>query len=404
MMRLLDFQVGLHADVNDFSTSPAAYKRVQLIGGGETLLPPPLMKIGRNEIAALDGRGFVGLYGPLDLVDAAPVTEWKGVNDNTGGAVTASGWLAKLEQGELMTSMMGSLPTATVGAAPTIAASGHTTTTLTFVGTAPVVGGLYLFQTTLGPRIRAVASIAGLVATMAHPYTGTPTASSTIIRACQWEWAPGLVYHTHLGIKAETPDALVEFLGCAPLSLGLSVPTGGKLSATWGFLPTDATGPIAPVSPTTTFPPSGAPIIGINAEVWVGGQSFAADNIAIAYATGNDRRGTPTSKNGRLGGIAAAKGGALTITMSVRNELAARGGVQRDTGNETLRTLLGDTLGAGALSAERDVLVVIGRAVGAATVIRFANADVNLKMAAVGAMVGGSITCTATRNASIGLF
>lgn len=404
MMRLLDFQVGLHADVNDFSATPSAYKRVQLIGGGDSLMPRALTKIDRNDIAALDGRGFVGLFGPLDVADVAPVTEWKGVNNNDGSAVTAAGWLAKLEQGELMSSMMGSLPTATVGAAPTVAAAGHTSTTVTFVGTAPIVGALYLFQTNLGPRIRAVTGVAALVATLSHPYTGTPTASSTIIRACQWEHNSALVNHVHLGVRAETTDVLAEFLGCAPVSWGLSVPTGGKLTSSWGFSPTDVNGFQVPASPATVYVPSGAPIVGINAEMWIGGSSFAVDGIDVSYATGNEPRTTPASRNGRLGGIAAEKRGDFTITATVRNENVLRGGVQRDSGAESLRTLLGDTLGAGALSAERDVLLVIGRAVGAATVIRIANADVTASMAAVGAMVGASITCTATRNASIGLF
>lgn len=404
MMRLLDFQVGLHADVNDFSVAPVTYRRVQLAGGGESLMPRALTKLDRNDLAALDGRGFVGLYGPLDLADLAPVTEWKGVNGNTGAAVTAAGWLDKIEQGELMSSMMGSLPTATVGAAPTIAASGHTPTTMTFVATAPVVGGLYMFPTSLGNRVRSVLSIVGLVATFDHPYTGTPTTGQPIIRACQWEWNPALPNHVHLGMKAETPDVLAEFLGCAPSSLALSIPTGGKLLATWGFAPTDVDGFKAPQNPTLTYPATGSPIVGINAEMWVGGSSFAVDNLAVSCATGNEPRSTPASKNGRLGGIAAEKRGAFTITASVRNEIAARGGVQRDTGAETLRTLLGDTVGAGNLSLERDVLLVIGRSVGAATVFRFANADVTGAIAPVGSLVGSSITCTATRNASVGLF
>lgn len=404
LLRFLDVQVGLHANVNDFTTMPALTRRLQLVGGGETLMPRKLTDISRNEIAALDGRGFTHLYGPLDLKDVAPVIEWKGVNNNTGAPIVGAAWHDKLEQGEVLTSLMGALPVTTVGAVPTVAASGHSTTTLVFVGTAPAVGEMVLFQTNLGPRIRTVASFASLTATFDRPYTGTPTSGSNIIRACRWDWAPNVANHTHLAFRAELPDVQADFVGCAPVSMALAIPTGGKLTATLGFSPTDVDGFRATSAPSTTFPAAGSPIVGINAELFIGSEAFVVDSLSVNYTTGNEPRSTPSSENGRLGGIAAEKRGGFTISASIRNELQARGGIERNTGTETMRTILGDVLGPGAVSAERDVLLVVGRAAGNAMAIRFPNAAVSADMAAVGSVGGVSLTATATRNASLGLF
>lgn len=404
LLRYLDVQVGLHATVNDFTAMPSLTRRLQLVGGGETLMPRKLTDISRNDIAALDGRGFSHLYGPLDLKDVSVALEWKGVNANTGGPIVGAAWHDKLEQGELMTSMMGAPPVTTTGATPTIAASGHSTTTLVFVGTAPVAGEMILFPTSLGPRIRTIVSIVSLTATLDRPYTGTPTSGQNIIRACRWDWAPNIANHTHLAFRAELPDVQADFVGCAPVSMALAIPTGGKLTATFGFSPTDVDGFKATSAPTVTFPAAGSPIVGINAELFIGSESFVVDSLSVNYATGNEPRTTPSSENGRLGGIAAEKRGGFTISASVRNEPQARGGIERNTGTETMRTALGDVLGAGAVSAERDVLLVIGRAAGNAMAIRFPNAAISADTGAVGSVAGLPLTITATRNASLGLF
>jgi hypothetical protein len=407
LLRFLDVQVGLHADASDYTTPPVSYRRIQVIGGNESLMPRVLTQLSRNDIQSLDGRGFTHINGPIDLSsDCAPVCEFKGVNSNTGVAFAPSAWLSQMEQGELLTSMFGSLPVATTGAAPILAATGHTPTTLTYAaGTAPVVGEMILFQTNAGPRVRTIVGVAGQVATLDRSYgTLTPTAASTVIRACRFDWALGVVNHVHVGFKVESSDVLSEFLGCAPVSFGLSIPTGAKLQATYAFAPTDVNGFQAPQSPVTTYPNAGSPIVGINAEFFVGSERFFVDEVSVNYTTGNSVRSTPSSRSGRMGGVAADKRGGFTIAGKIRNELGARGGIQRDTGTETLRTILGDVAGVGSVSAERDVLLVIGRAAGAALAIRFPTAALSASMADVGGVAGIAFTATATRSASLGVF
>lgn len=406
LLRQIDVQVGLHANASDFTSTPGTFRRIQVTGGAESLMPRRLSEISRNDIASLDGRGFLHLYGPLDLADFAPVTEFKGVDSNTGAAVAAASWAAKMEQADLLTSMLGSLPVATVGAAPTVNATGHTTTTLTTVGTAPVVGDFHLFQTSLGPVIRQVTGVAGQIATYDRAYAGTPTTGSTIIRAARWVWDPSVRTHIHMGAKVEIVGSmLATFLGLAPVSCAIAVPTGGKISATWAFSPSNVDGFAAAVAPSPTPPTAGTPIVGLNAVVMIGAERFFADSIAINLNTGNEPRTTPASENGVAGGIQGEKrGNGVQLTFSIRNEVNARGGVERNSGVETIRTLMGDTLGAGALSTARDALVVIGRSAGAAMALRIPTADLQASIATIGGTQAVSVTLTATDTASLGVF
>lgn len=405
LVRQIDVQMGLHADANDFTTAPVTFRRIQVTGGAESLMPRRLSEISRNDIASLDGRGFVHLYGPLDLADFAPVTEFKGVNNNTGAAVAAADWAAKMEQADLLTSLFGSLPVATVDAAPTVNATGHSTTTLTTAGTAPVVDDFLLFQTSAGPVIRQVQSVAGQIATFDRAYAGTPTTGSTVIRAARWRWDPSVRNHIHMGAKVEVVGSmLATFLGLAPVSCSLAVPTGGKLAATWSFSPSDVDGFAAAATPTPTPPTAGAPIVGLNAVVMIGAERFFADNIQINVNTGNEPRTTPASENGVAGGIQGEKrGNGLQVTFTIRNETNSRGGVERNTGTETIRTLFGDALGAGSLSTSRDALVVIGRSAGAALALRLPTADLQASMATLGGTQAVAVTLTATDEADLGI-
>jgi len=405
LLRQIDVQMGLHADANDFTAAPSTFRRIQVTGGADSLMPRRLAEISRNDIASLDGRGFVHLYGPLDLADFAPVTEFKGVNSNTGAAVAAADWAAKMEQADLLTSLFGSLPVATTSAAPTVNATGHSTTTLTTSGTAPVVGEFFLFQTSVAPVVRQVASVVGNIATFDRAYAGTPTTGSTIIRAARWVWGPSVRNHIHMGAKVEVVGSmLATFLGLAPVSCAIAVPTGGKLSATWAFSPSDVDGFAAAVAPTPTPPTAGTPIVGLNAVVMIGAERFFAENLAISIGTGNEPRTTPASENGVAGGIQAEKRGkGLQVTFSVRNETNSRGGVERNTGTETIRTLFGDALGAGSLSTARDALVVIGRSAGAALALRIPTADLQASIATVGGTQAVAVTLSATDTASFGV-
>jgi hypothetical protein len=105
------------------------------------------------------------------------------------------------------------------------------------------------------------------------------------------------------------------------------------------------------------------------------------------------------------GGIQAEKrGNGLQVTFSIRNETNSRGGIERNTGTETIRTLFGDALGAGSLSTARDALVVIGRSAGAALALRIPTADLQASMATIGATQAVAVTLTATDEADLGVF
>jgi hypothetical protein len=209
-----------------------------------------------------------------------------------------------------------------------------------------------------------------------------------------------------MGAKVEVVGAmLATFVGLAPVSCALAIPTGGKLLATWAFSPSDVDGFAAPAAPTPTPPTAGTPIVGLNAVVMLGAERYFADSISVSVNTGNEARTTPASENGVAGGVQAEKrGNGVQVSFTIRNESNLRGGVERNTGTETIRTLAGDALGAGALSTSRDVLLVVGRSAGAALALRIPSADLQVAMATVGATQAITVTCTATDSASLGVF
>jgi hypothetical protein len=260
---------------------------------------------------------------------------------------------------------------------------------------------LLLFQTSAGPVIRFVSSVASLTATFPRAYAGTPTTASTVIRGAVIPWSPAVTSHRHLYLKAEMPDSLVEFFGAAPVSWGLTIPNGGKLQSAWAFSPSSITGPSAPVSPTPTPATAGTPIVGVNAEMWIGSERFLVDDLSVSYANGNEVRGSPGTPAGRLGGIASEKRGAFTISASVRNETRSREGIQRATGTENLTTLLGTASGNGVISTSRSVLLTVGRAAGAAMAIEMTDANITGAIATMGNHLAAQITMTATQTARL---
>lgn len=91
LLRLLDVQVGLHTDANDFTSTPGALRRIQMMGGAESMMARAQTPLSRNDMQSRDGRGFAHLYGPSMLdPPLAPQTEFKGVNGNTGAALASS--------------------------------------------------------------------------------------------------------------------------------------------------------------------------------------------------------------------------------------------------------------------------------------------------------------------------
>jgi hypothetical protein len=404
LSRLLDVRFGLHS-ANDFLTMPGSLSAVQLVSGGESLMPRANTPIDRNDISAIDGRGFVHLIGPLDLADVSIGMEFKGVNANTGGAV--ADWSAKMEQANLLTSLFGAAGVATVGAAPTIAASGHGSAVLEVVGTTVVNGDFILFPTTTGTQMRQVVS-GGTTTTLTldRAYTGTPTTGATVIRGARWTLAQTLRNHLHGAFRAETGRQMSEFLGCAPVSATIGIPEGGKLTfgSTWS--PTSGTMAQAPASPAFAAPTAGSPIVGLNTQLWIGGEQFVVRDASIAIATGNEPRVTSSSPHGRLGGIAGEKrGNGVVITGSLYfGDSSARGEVQRDTGTETLRTMLDAAASGNVESAARDVLLTVGAAAGRSLALRLNDADLVASVAPNGQPVMVSFTATATQNATLAVF
>lgn len=406
--RLMDVQFGLHADAANFLTMPGSLRRLMVKGGGESLLPPGMGFQDRNDIASLAGRGFPDQLGPLALQQLAPVIEWKGVNDNSGAAVaSAAAWYAKMEQGEIVTSILGGEPAATSSAAPTVNSTGHNASAgeLGVSGTALVAGQIILFPTSGGNRVRQVVSFGTGVAVLDRPYTGTPTTSGTIIRAAVWTWNPSVRNHVHGAFRVEDAEQMTEFVGCAPESLALALSPGQKVMATCSFMPTTAAPAGAKLSPSVTYPAAGSPCLAVNGEFMIGSETFVpTGDVSLTVNTGNEMRETASGPDGTLGGVQAEKRGNVTLALTLRSGASAsRGEVQRDAGTESLRELLGLVQGRQEIRTTRDVAYLIGRSPGAATYIRMPDANVRATVGVDGTATAIALEIQPLTTMSIGV-
>lgn len=405
LARLLDVRFGLHA-ADDYLTLPATLRRVQLVGGGASLMPRNLTPLSRNEISNLDGVGFAHLYGPVDLADITPQMEFKGVNSNTGAAV--ADWAPKMEQADMLTSLFGVAAPATVGAAPTAAASGHTSTTIVVSSTVIENGDIIGFPsggTALEWNVRRVTTGGGTTTLgLDANYNGTPITGATIIRAARWSMQWANRNHLHGGFRVEGANHASDFLGCAPVSMALAFPEGGKVLFDSVWSPTDGGDADAKHNPATTPPTAGSPIVAINSQLFIGAERFIPRDLAFSMSTGNTPRTTPASPNGVLGGVQAEKRGAATLSFNLYfGDSGARGEVRRASGLATLPALLGRSVGAGVVSTTRTIVLQVGGAAGRSMSIHMPAADIVSTVTEAEGMTMVNVVATATNALHLGV-
>lgn len=172
--RLSTLRYGLHTDAYTFTGTPSL-SVLRPTDDGASFLPRQRTPIPRM-LRSLSGRRYPHVRGAQDTGDLSLALEFRGVNSNTGGAV--SDWEAKMEQGYLLASLFGAVAPATSGSALTVAASGHTPGSgiLIVSGTSLVNGQVIGFATSDGFEVGRIASGGGTTTlTLDHPYTGTPS-------------------------------------------------------------------------------------------------------------------------------------------------------------------------------------------------------------------------------------
>jgi hypothetical protein len=363
--RLSTLRYGLHANNATFTGTPSLVP-LRLTDDGASFLPRNRTPIPRA-LRSLSGRRYSHIRGVQDLADITVATEFRGVNNNTGGAVTD--WEAKTEQGYLLASLFGAVAPATTGVAPTVAGSGHTPASgiLTVVGTTTANGQVIGFATSDGFEVGRIASGGGTTTlTLDHPYSGTPTTSATVFRAAVYSVNDAVTHHVHSMFSAEGEDWRRDYFGCTPMSMALALPSAGLVGMTSVFSPTSFAD-VAEGNPAHAEPTSGSPIVVDLARMWFAGTNVVARDIAISYSTAASMRTASTRTNGKLGGVCSTGDGkTFTIEFSVYvGDATIAGELQDSTGTPSLNALLGDSDTSGTVSTTRKVSLQFGSGVGA---------------------------------------
>jgi hypothetical protein len=370
--RLQTLRYALHANATTFTGTPGSLFPLQITDEASSFLPRQRTPIDRS-LRSLSGRRFPHIRGAQDVGDLTVATEFKGVNSNTGGAVTD--WEAKMEQGYLLASLFGAVAPATSSTAPTVAASGHTPATgvLAVVGTTTANGQVVAFATAAGLQIGRIESGGGTTTlTLQHPYSGAPTTGATVFRLGVYSVSDSVTSHVHAFFAAEGENWRRDYFGCAPMSLNIGIPNTGALTMSSVFSPTSWSD-VAEVNPAYADPTAGSPIVNDGGIFRLDGVEYLLRNASITYNCATAIRETATRANGRLGGVCGTGEGK---SFMIEGELyigAPNGGLTApelagelvdNVASPSLVNLLGSDVAAGQVSTAREVALQVGTEIG----------------------------------------
>jgi hypothetical protein len=408
--RLRTLRYGIHSGANDFTSTPTLAV-LQPTDDGASFLRRSRNFLGRA-LASTDGRRFPHVRGGKDVAALALALEFKGINSNTGAAVTA--WEAKMEQGNLLASLFGAVAPATTGVAPTVAASGHTPATgiLAVVGTTTANGQSIAFPTSTGWEVGVILSGGGTTAlTLTHPYSGTPTSGATILRNAVYSGLPQRTQHTHCMFSAEhntegTGNLRTDYYGCAPGSMELVLPDNGKLEFNSSWMPTNWED-VAVGSPSFAAPTAGNPCVNNGYRFRIGTSLFVLRNARFSVDNSVTMRPAGSNVNGVLGGVCGTGEEGKVFMLS--GELYYGGGaaiteIIDNSGTPPLGALTGDADNAGAIGPTYDVLLGFGSEAGSCGGIRMPAADIQARLVSSGAFPVVQFTAYGTGPAPVQLF
>lgn len=399
--RLHTLRYGLHASVSDFTSTPSLV-RLQPTDEAASFMRRQRSVIERP-LSSTDNRAYEHVRGGKDVSPLTLALEFKGVNSNTGGAV--SDWEAKMEQGYLLRSIFGAVGVATTGAAPTVAAAGHTPASgiLEVVGTTLANGNVIAFATTSGMQIGTVASGGGSTTiTLAQKYSGTPTTGATVIRLGVYAVDPDLCEHVHAMFSSEHNEAgtgllRTDYFGCAPMSMELGFPNTGliTMSSQWGPSNWSA---VAPGSPSHAAPTAGRPCVVDGLTFKIGGTAYILRNATINVDNAVEMRPAGSSPNGVIGGVCGTTGPKL-VTFSGEVYFGGAGAIAdiaEATGTPDLGDLDGSDSDAGDLATTYDVELFNGASAGGLVYARAPAMDLRATIGQSNGMLVARLTGRAT--------
>ena len=401
--RLQALRYALHTDNTTFDNTPGTLVPLQLLDDGASFLPRQRTPIDRP-LRSLGGRHFPHVYGAQDLADLVAVCEFKGVNANTGGAV--SDWEAKMEQGYLLASLFGAVATATTGSAPTVTAAGSSGSSGTLVVSSTVLvnGEVIAFPVDEGGyQIMRIESGGGTTTVVgSHDYFGTPTNGATVIRLGVYTVDDDLTLHTHAFMSAEGENWRRDYKGCVPLSMALALPNTGLVQMTSTFSPT-TWADVAEANTAYAAPTAGEPIVmdGVTFVLGVAGGGgtmyrHLAGNLTINMTTGAAMRETASATNGKLGGVCGTGDGKV-FTLEGEIEIGETDIGDLTAFNESDVTIAtGTTSQAGDVSGTRKIALMVGTGAGRFMYAYLPEADFRASVITSGALTKLRFTASGT--------
>lgn len=397
IVRLQTLRYALHTDETTFTGTPGTLYPLQLVDDGASFLPRQRTPIERP-LRSLGGRHFPHVYGAQDVADLVATCEFKGVNSNSGGAV--SDWEAKMEQGHLLASLFGAVAPATTGSAPTVNSTGHAPASGILGVNANAAntanGQVIAFETTEGIQMGRIASGGGTSSvTLDHAYRGTPTTGATIYRLAVYSVDDDTTLHIHAFFSAEYEAMRRDYFGCAPMSMALALPNTGLAQMTATFSPTSWQD-VAEADPAYAAPTAGEPIVVDGATVLINGAAFLASNLTLNYSCGTAIRETASEPNGRLGGVCGTgEGKRFVLEGELEIDPTGVGGYSVLDDTDVI-DLTGTEDAAGDVSATRTVALMIGTGAGRLLYVGMPEADFRANVIVSGAVTKLRFTATGT--------
>ena len=374
--RLQALRYALHADSVTFSGTPGTLVPLQLMDDGASFLPRQRTPIERP-LRSLGGRQFTHIYGSQDVADLVAVCEFKGVNSNTGGAV--SDWEAKMEQGYLLASLFGAVAPATTGDAPTVNSTGHTPASGVLgvdANSANTANGQVIaFETDEGMQMGIILSGGGTSSvTLDHRYFGTPVTGATIYRMAVYTVDDDLTRHTHCFFSAEGENWRRDYFGCTPMSMALAMPNTGLVQMTSTWSPT-SWADVAEANTAYAAPTAGEPVVMDGVTMIIAGTQYLVSNLSISMSNGAAIRETASNVNGKLGGVCGTGDGKMfTIEGEIEMGTADLDGITYFN-DSSLANLSGTTSDAGDVSTAREIALMVGTDVGRLIYVHLKEAD-----------------------------
>jgi hypothetical protein len=303
-----------------------------------------------------DNEKYTRVVGPDEVPGIGFACELRGLNSNSGGAVTTA---KQTELAPLFDAIFGA--NGSGGTGTTAVLSGSTSTTLVTADASSLsAGGCVLFNDGTELIAREIVSKSSNTLTLDRAYSGTPTDSATVYSAVSWYPDVDAPNHTHVAFDVEMFGFnRYKLLGCMG-GFTIDFPANGGLAiCNFDFEGTDHTNP-ATASPSFTAPTCGSAIPCIDGTFWIGATEYLLRDAKLVV----DVKKTPKATYSGVNGWA----GFAVLDIDVRLEGTLQmGSLTSEASAANLATLQSATA--------QDIALQIGRTAGQSVYLRMPAAD-----------------------------